>query len=159
MTRTKKKNQLSVTNSSHANMAIRTGSAPSQDEIRAMEVEILKAPQVDVGTTHLIHAGMYARTVKIPAGTLVTGVPMSDDHVCIISGDITFTAGADVIRLTGYNVIPASKGLKRIVYAHQETSWTAIFKSGAATIDEAEIEMSAEYDKLQSRGAGKCLEQ
>ena len=158
MTRTKKKNQVSVTNSSHANMAIRTGSAPSQDKIRALEAEMLKAPQVDVETTHLIHAGMYARTVKILAGTLVTGVPMSDDHVCIISGDITVTAGDDVIRFTGYNVIPASRGLKRIVYAHQETSWTAIFKSGATTVDDAEIEMSSEYNKLQSRGGGKCLE-
>ena len=158
MTLTKKKNQVSVTNSSHANMAIRTGSAPSQDKIRALEAEMLKAPQVDVETTHLIHAGMYARTVKILAGTLVTGVPMSDDHVCIISGDITVTAGDDVIRFTGYNVIPASRGLKRIVYAHQETSWTAIFKSGATNVDDAEIEMSAEYNKLQSRGGGKCLE-
>lgn len=153
-----KKNQVSVTNSSRANISIRIGAAPSQDEIRAMEAEILKAPQVDVSTTHLIHAGMYARTVKILAGTLVTGVPMNDDHVCIISGDITVTAGDDVIRFTGYNVIPASRGLKRIVYAHQETSWTAIFKSGATTVDDAEIEMSSEYNKLQSRGGGKCLE-
>ena len=151
MTPTKKKNQVSVTNSSHANMSIRTGVAPSQDEIRYFQSELLKLPQVEIETTNLIHAGMYARTIMIPAGVVLVGAIMNKDSVCISSGDITVTTDDGSVRLTGYHVIPALGGKKRVGLAHQDTYWTSVFKSNASTVDEAEIEMTIEHEKLQTR--------
>ena len=155
MTRTKK-NQVSVTKSNHVNIKansieLLSGIAPSQERIIDFESEALKFPQIEIETTSLIHSGMYARTIMIPAGVAVIGAAMSNDSVCISSGDITVTTDDRSVRLTGYHVIRALSGKKRVGLAHQDTYWTSVFKSNASTVDEAEIEMTVEHEKLQTR--------
>jgi hypothetical protein len=46
------------------------------DEIQkaeSLQAELLKQPQVKIDTTHLIHGQMYARTILVPANTVVVG--------------------------------------------------------------------------------------
>ena len=156
MTLTKKKNQVSVTKLNHVNIKANSvelfgGNAPSQESILTFESEALKFPQIEIETTNLIHSGMYARTIMIPAGVAVVGAAMNNDSVCISSGDITVTTDDGSVRLTGYHVISALSGKKRVGLAHQDTYWTSVFKSNANTVDEAEIEMTVEHEKLQTR--------
>ena len=48
---------------------VRTGTEP----IYRLEAELLKLPQVDMPIDHAFCAGLYARTMHIPAGTVLTG--------------------------------------------------------------------------------------
>jgi len=124
------------------------------DKVRRFEQACMSIPQVDMQTANLIHGGMYARTIFIPAGTAVTGTLTKLDNVCIVSGDITVTTDEGMQRLIGYHVIPASKGYKRVGYTHSDTYWTTIIKTDAQVVEQAEDEMTDESANLQTRRNG-----
>jgi hypothetical protein len=121
------------------------------DKIRRFEAALMAMPQVDMQTASLIHGAMYARTIFIPAGTAVTGTLTKLDNVCIVSGDITVTTDNGMQRLIGFHVLPASKGYKRVGYAHGDTYWTTIIHTESKTIEEAEDAMTDESSMLQTR--------
>lgn len=119
--------------------------------VRALEAENLKLPQTPITTCHLIHAGLYARTITIPADTLLTGALIKIPTVLIFSGDATVTIGDDIQRLTGYHVIPASAGRKQAYLAHQDTTLTMLFATLAEDIYLCEQQFTDDFEKLFSR--------
>jgi hypothetical protein len=119
--------------------------------VAELESLLLTVPQVDLSTSNLIHAGMCARTILIPAGTVLTGALTNIDNICITSGDITVTTDEGTVRFTGYHVLPATKGNKRAGIAHADTYWTTVWKTDLTDITEIEDEMTCESDMLQSR--------
>lgn len=133
---------------------------PSPDLVRAFEAQVKDLPQVDLSTENLIHGRMCARTIFIPAGTVLTGVQTNIDNVCIVSGDITVTTDAGLKRLTGFSVIPAKAGFKRAGIAHADTYWTTIHHTDLDDLKQIEIEMSDESQLLlanKSKEVAPCL--
>lgn len=126
-------------------------SMPSPERVRALEAEMLKMPQVDLSTEHVVHAGMCVRTIFIPAGTVLTGALTNIDNLCIVSGDISVTTDDGVKRLQGFNVIPAGAGFKRAGVAHADTWWSTVWKTEKTDLAEIEEEMTSEASKLQTR--------
>jgi hypothetical protein len=127
------------------------GGMPSVEAVRELEGFLLDLPQVEIETTHLIHGGMYARTIFIPAGVIATGANLSLDSIGILFGDLTVTTDEGVQRLTGFNVLAASKGHKRAGIAHADTWWTTVFRTESNNVDDAENEITCESDRLLSR--------
>lgn len=125
--------------------------APSNEAVRALEAVVLSCPQIDLSTSHLVHAGMYARTILIPAGTVLTGAQTNADNVCICFGDITVTTDDGPRRLTGFNVLPAKAGAKRAGIAHADTWWTTVHRTNLTDISSIENELTVEADSLQTR--------
>lgn len=123
----------------------------SVEQARVFEQALATLPQIALPTHHLIHGSMYARTVLIPAGAALTGVLTNLDNICIVHGDITVTTDDGVIRLTGFHVLPASKGYKRVGYAHADTYWTTVLHTNNQTVEDIENEMSNESHLLQTR--------
>ena len=119
-----------------------------------METEVLAMPQVPVETSHVLHAGVYARTVMIPAGCVMTGALIKIDTVVVIQGAASFYVGDDVVYFEGYNVVPASAGRKTVVYADEDTWVTMFFQTTAKTVEEAEEQFTDETGKLGSRKHG-----
>lgn len=119
--------------------------------VRRLEVEILELPQVDLSTENLVHGGMCARTILIPAGTVLTGAQTNMDNVCIVCGDIEVTTDEGVQRITGYHVLPAKAGEKRAGVAHADTWWTTIWPTALTDIDAIEDEATSESHLLQTR--------
>lgn len=126
-------------------------SADAVDAVKALGEISLQHEQIPFTTKHLIHAGMYARTIMIPADSLITGVLIKCATIVVVSGDVTVATGDGSIRLTGYNVVPASAHRAQVFRAHSDTYLTAIFPTQAKTIEEAESELTDETDKLASR--------
>lgn len=62
-------------------------SAP--DQVMRMESYLLTLPQVDLGATYVVHGAMCARTIFIPAGSVLTGAQMNKTN--IMSGDFSVT--------------------------------------------------------------------
>ncbi len=121
------------------------------NKIRFMENEILKAPQVKIATDHIIHAGVYARTIVVPAGVILTGSLMKIPTLLIINGDFLLFAGDKTIELKGYNIFTGSANRKQIGVAVTDTSVTMIFATKAKTIEEAENAFTNEAHLLFSR--------
>lgn len=112
---------------------------------------MLTQPQVDLQTQHMVFAGMYARTILIPKGVMLTGALTKMDNVCVILGDITVTTDEGTQRLTGYHMIKAQAGAKRAGIAHEDTFWTTLIPTNLTDIQEIEAAMTDEADKLQTR--------
>ncbi len=121
------------------------------DTVRRLEAAALEHPQVSIAVDHFLHAGLYSRTVLVPAGVMIT-VPT----LLIVRGDTTVYVGDGTMRLEGYHVVRADAGRKQAFVAHGDTHLTMIFPTQAATVEEAEREFTNEVDKLQSRQEAVC---
>lgn len=121
------------------------------EQVRRLEVELLAMPQIDLQTQMLLHGGICARTILIPAGVALTGAETKKANVCIVIGDITVTTDEGTKRLTGFHVIPANAGLKRAGFAHVDTFWVTVWPTAAARAEDAEDEMTDESGRLQTR--------
>ena len=125
------------------------------NKVRELEAIILTMPQVEIPTQQLLHAGMYARTMFVPAGTTVTGAFMTCPTILIISGNFKVYIGSETLSLSGYNIIPAKANRKQAGYAISDTFVTMLFPTNAKTIEQAEEEFTNETDKLMSRNSDK----
>lgn len=112
---------------------------------------ILACPQVDLATEHIIHGGMYARTIRLQPDTKMMGSLIRRATVLIVHGDCSVLVGNDRVELTGYNIVPGCAGRKQLFWTHGPVEMTMIFPTSAKTVQEAEDEIFAEADQLMSR--------
>lgn len=126
-------------------------SLESIGKVRQLEAITQQLPQVDIATDHVLHGGMYARTICIPAGVVLTGAFIKIPTLLIFNGDATVNAGDDAMTLSGYHVIPASKHRRQAFLAHEDTYLTMLFPTSAITVEEAEDEFTNEAHLLFSR--------
>lgn len=108
-------------------------------------------PDKNLPIQHVLHAGLYARTVCVPANLMITGALVKIPTVLIVQGDCYVTLGDAVRRLTGYHVLTASAGRKQAFRAISDTYITMMFPTKATTVGEAEREFTNEHDRLASR--------
>lgn len=111
----------------------------------------LGLPQIDPATQHLISAGMYHRTVRMPANTVMVGALIKIPTTVTISGDVTVWLGDGELRITGYRVMAAAAKRKQAFIAHAETFITMSFVTHTLDVAEAEAEFTDEHTLLQSR--------
>ena len=112
---------------------------------------MLACPQIDLATEHILHGGMYARTIRLDPDVVMNGSLIKIATILIIQGSCAVVIGDRVVELTGYNVIPGCAGRKQSFVTHGPVEMTMIFPTNAQTVTEAEDEVSAEVDQLMSR--------
>lgn len=117
---------------------------PSVEQVRALEAELRTLPPADIQMQHTVFAGMYARTALIPAGCCLTGALTKADNVCVMYGDILVTTDDGPQRLTGFNVLTAKAGAKRVGVALADTWWTTLVATDEAEVDAIERQMTDE---------------
>lgn len=130
-----------------------SGMSPSAiSRVQAFEAEELKRPQLPVLTSHVIHAGVYYRTVMIQKGTNMTGALIKIPTTLTLCGDAWVDVGADEpVRIRGYHVMPAAAGRKQAFRAVDDTYLTMSFRTDAKTVAQAEEEFTSEAYRLASR--------
>jgi len=122
------------------------------ENVRRLERAAAERPQVPIRTEHLLHGGMYARTVYVPAGLLITGALIKIATVLIVQGDVMiYVEGDEPLHATGHNVLPASAGRKQAFVAESDMVLTMIFPTVATTVEEAEAQFTDEGALLASR--------
>lgn len=132
------------------------GSLPamSRDDVAlvtALEREMMAMPQVEIETRHHLHAGLYARTIRIPAGVAITGALIKIPTLLILSGHATVFIGGESVEFQGYHVLAGQAGRKQAIAAHQDTDLTMLFATTATTVEQAEAEFTDETESLASR--------
>lgn len=138
--------------------AIRTITAalvpPSQDALDKIQIiheTILQFEQIPITTAHLIHGGMYARSIRLEPETRMVGSLIKLPTLLIVNGDTAILVGDTLIELSGYNVIPGCAGRKQVFITHGTVEMTMIFATSAKTVEDAENEVFAEAELLMSR--------
>lgn len=81
---------------------------------------------VEMPVTHQFADGLYIRTIFIPAGTLLTSREHLHQHPFIISqGDISVTSDTEgAVRYKAPHIGITEPGTRRVLYAHEDTTWT-----------------------------------
>jgi hypothetical protein len=121
-------------------------------KVREFERINLQCEQTPIATHHLFHAGLYARTITIPAGVVLTGALIKRATVLILHGDVIVATGADhPVVYVGYHVLPASAHRKQAFIARADTHMTMLFATSAQDVHAAEAEFTDEADLLFSR--------
>lgn len=120
-------------------------------EVRRLEAAVRELPQAQIDTYHVIHAGLYARTIRIPAGVVLTGAEITRATLLIFSGHAVVTMGDSVRELDGYHVLPAEAGRKQAFLALADTDLTMLFATDARDIATAEGQFTTEPERLMSR--------
>ena len=126
--------------------------------VRHVESVILEQPQVDITTEHLFHAGVYTRTICVPAGVVITGALIKIPTTLTVSGTATIIVGdKDRISVDGFMVVPAMAGRKQVFVAHTDTFISMSFVTSARTVADAEAEFTDETDMLKSRNGDNVV--
>lgn len=128
---------------------------PMSDEavakVRELEAVALSVPQVATTTQHILHGGVYSRTVLIPKGAMLTGALVEIPTVLIVSGHCIVFIGDENIEIRGYHCFAAGTGRKQAFNALEDTHVTMVFPTPAKTIEEAEDWFTDEAHLLFSR--------
>lgn len=130
---------------------------PSREQIERFEGVLLQVEQqqggIELETWHHFADGLVARTILIPAGACLTGAVHKAEHLNIAHGDITVWTEQGMRRLTGYHVLPALPGAKRVGLTHAPTYWTTVHLNPANERDITALEDALVEDshRLQSR--------
>jgi hypothetical protein len=121
-----------------------------------MRAVVAEMPQYDFPTEHFFHGGMYVRTVKMPASSILCGAVIKVPTLVTVAGDCIVKVGEDAREIVGYAVLRGAPGRSQIFIARAETYITMSFPSKAKTLEEAEEEFTDEFDQLMSRRS-QCL--
>ena len=108
--------------------------------------------QVDIATNHVIHAGIYTRTICVPAGVMITGALIKIPTIVTVSGHcIVLVGDDDSLVIDGFKVLPSYSNRKQVFIAKEDTYISMAFKTQAKTVDEAEQEFTDDFEYLKSR--------
>jgi len=94
---------------------------------------------------HHFAEGCYAREIVLPKDSVVTGKIHKHEHFIIfLSGDVTISSekGKERINKPGIAISPV--GVKRAVYAHEESRIITIHVTEKTDLEEIESEVIAE---------------
>jgi hypothetical protein len=136
----------------------------NREVVNALELEMLKMPQLDLSVKHYFSPGIYARELFIPAGTLLTGKVHKFEHLNIMSqGDMSVLTENGIKRVQAPFTIVSPAGTKRIAFAHADSVWTTIHATEETDLDKIEnlliANSDAEYSEfiLAVMETKKCL--
>lgn len=127
------------------------GGMPDPELVRRAEDMLLLLPQVDLQTTTVTHGQVSARAIFIPADTVLTGAETNLDNVCIVFGDIEVTTDDGPRRITGFAMLPANRGAKRMGRTFADTWWVTVHHTTLLDARDIEDEMTGESNMLQTR--------
>lgn len=91
-------------------------------QVERLESAMFELPQAEIPTQHAFGPGFYARTITIPADTVLVGKVHATEHIFMVTrGDITLTTDEGVMRVQAPYQAICRPGMKRAGHAHTET--------------------------------------
>lgn len=120
-------------------------------QVRDFESRLLAKPQIDLKMQSRIYAGIYSRSLFMPAGLFMTGALVRIPTLLTIWGDVMVWIGHESLRYTGHAMLEAAAGRKQMFRTFADTHITMAFATTATTEAEAEEEFTPEADRLASR--------
>lgn len=121
------------------------------ERLLKVQDKILQLEQVPIRTEHVIHAGMYSRTVTMPPSTVLVGALIKRPTIVITVGSGRVLIGKDWAEIGGYQVLPASANRKQIFVSDGPLIITMIFPTLVKTVEDAEREFTDDHELLLSR--------
>ena len=99
-------------------------------------------------TEHVLHAGMYTRTLRLPPHIVLAAALIKRPTMLIVSGACDVWVNGDLIRIEGYSVIPGTAMRKFALTTYSPVNASMLFPTSAKTVDEAQREFTDEHEML-----------
>lgn len=110
---------------------------------------------------HYFSHGIYAREIKLQAGTLIVGKIHKFENLNILSeGEASVFSIDGCMRIKAPHTFVGSVGSKRIIYAHSDLTWTTIHATSETDVDKIERDVIVKsYDELGEKWLGSSSAQ
>jgi hypothetical protein len=120
--------------------------------ISAFEEELKKLPQVELPTKHYFSKGVYGREIVMPKGILVIGKIHKFNTMNVISsGEVSVLSIDGVKRFKAPYTFVSSPGAKRVIYAHDDVTWTCFHGTHETNVEKIEDEFIAtNYEDIEA---------
>jgi hypothetical protein len=101
--------------------------------------------EVECPLQHVFAPGAYARTIRIPAGSVIVGKIHKHAHLNILAQGsvIVVTEGAGMEELTGPLTMVSPPGTKRALRTLTDVVWTTIHLTAETDLEKIEAEVIA----------------
>jgi quercetin dioxygenase-like cupin family protein len=110
-----------------------------RDKVERLESELRKFPQLQIEPEHTFGPGFYARTLKLPAGTVLTGKVHKTEHIFMVTrGDITVVTDDGVRTVSAGHQAVCRPGMKRAGICHTEVWCTNVHITSETDLDKLE---------------------
>jgi hypothetical protein len=115
----------------------------------------MHAHQIHIEPKHYFAPGIYLREISIPKDVTLTGMIHKTEHYCILSkGEVSVYTDQGIKRIQAPAVIHSMPGIKRVMYAHEDSVWTNIHHNPTNEKDLEKIEdifTTNSFDELESK--------
>lgn len=124
-------------------------------KLYALQERLGDLPEAECPLQHVFAPGAYARTIFIPAGTVIVGKIHKHAHLNILcKGSVTvLTESGGTQDLTGPLTMVSPPGTKRAVIAHTDAVWTTVHLTSETDLDAIEEQVIAktyaEYEQFK----------
>lgn len=101
---------------------------------------MLVQPQVEIPVRHLFTPGLYAREVRVKAGTLVVTKVHLTEHPFVVSQGVILvvTAAGEQLRVEAPYTGVTKAGTRRVGYVVEDAVWTTFHATDLTDPDEIE---------------------
>lgn len=99
-------------------------------------------------TEHMVHGGIYTRTVRFPPKTLIAAARFIAPTTLIIKGTCDIWSDGDVARVEGYTVIKGSAGRKIALVTVTDVEASMMFRTDLTDVAEIQKQFTDEYMML-----------
>lgn len=107
-----------------------------REQINIAEAAMKQMPQVTLKTEHLFSFGVYARTIYIPKGVILTGhIHKFENLNILLKGKIQVSIGDKVETIEAPFVVVSPANTKRIAQALEDCIWMTILGSHEKNLD------------------------
>jgi hypothetical protein len=130
--------------------------ALEQAMLASFDQEALKA-QTD--TQHYQIKGVYARTMFIPAGMLVTGKIHNFESIGILAqGTMRITNGETSVLVSAPYISVDKPGIKRLGYAETDCTFISVHRTDAEEITDIEDELVSDtFEEFETKRLGRPI--
>jgi hypothetical protein len=109
-------------------------------DVYRLEKQILKQPQIDLPVENAFCHGLYARTMFIPADTVLTGAAHKEEGFFVVrSGILIVTTDNGPVQVSAGYMGITSKGAKRAGYAVTDVVFTTFHANPEEIREEKDI--------------------
>lgn len=127
-------------------------------EIRRLETQMLRMPQVDCPLQHHFAPGVYVRQCFMPAGSQILGHRHKTEHLNIVmygraTVGILGDAEGELTEVIGPCVFASKPGVRKILRIWEDMLWGTVHVTGETNLQRLEaelIEKSPEFEDHQS---------
>jgi hypothetical protein len=129
-----------------------------RQRVERLEDAIAQMPPAECPTRSLFAPGVYMREMTVPKGVTATGAVHKTEHMTVIVGHCLLTTEDGVREHKGHAVVVSKPGIKRAIFAIDETVVMTIHPTEETDLDKlCELLTESKADELLGAPRNKQL--